>query len=378
MSSVLATAIDGDRRQSPCNPGLLLRTSALVLRTSALALQISVAAAISGYAIAGDTTESAAESDLRAPEPTELIDDMSDALRTLNYEGVFVHAQGTSLTSMHIVHASNDDGEFERLLSLDGEARELIRSNSMVTCIWPGSESVVVSKTKPRELLPRIDASLTSNMHYSFQLGAADRVAGREAYVVNVIPDDRYRYGYRFWIDKQTRMLLRSMLLDGPDSPVEQVIFTQIEFHDSIDSSQFDPVLNYPEDDLLTWLEPKKADAIVKAASKQSQQKQQADKVRFASLPGGYRKITETFSATATAGKAGPSSHVMLSDGMASVSVYVEYVAAANQSAGSLGLVRMGAMNAYGVGTDNALITVVGEVPETTIKAIAASVILIE
>ena len=70
----------------------------------------------------------------------------------------------------------------------------------------------------------------------------------------------------------------------------------------------------------------------------------------------------------------GPISHVMVSDGMASVSVYVEHVKAPEQDKSALGLSRMGAMNAYGLSLDNAFITVVGEVPASTVMAIAEAV----
>jgi len=70
----------------------------------------------------------------------------------------------------------------------------------------------------------------------------------------------------------------------------------------------------------------------------------------------------------------GPVSHVMLSDGMASVSVYIEHVAVANQNQSAAGLSSMGAMNAYGLSLDKAFVTVVGEVPVDTVRAIAEAV----
>jgi sigma-E factor negative regulatory protein RseB len=72
----------------------------------------------------------------------------------------------------------------------------------------------------------------------------------------------------------------------------------------------------------------------------------------------------------------GPISHVMLTDGMASVSVYVEYVPRAQQDRSSTGLSSMGAMNAFGISTDTAFITAVGEVPGDTVRAIAAAVLI--
>jgi sigma-E factor negative regulatory protein RseB len=303
-------------------------------------------------------------------DPVELLEAMSVALNTLNYEGTFVHAQGSNLTSMHILHSSDSTGELERLRALDGEAREVVRNNALVTCIWPDSQSVFVSQSKPRDLLPKLDATFVNNEGYEFKMMGSDRVAGRDTHILDVIPRDGYRYGYRFWVDQQTDMLLRSMVLDGPDNPVEQILFTQIDYPDSIDVASFD--IN---DDRASqsWFESKNSQAVSgfeKIAEKV------ADKISFNGLPAGYQEVSETFSPIPI--KDGPVSHVMLSDGMASVSVYVEYVGEAEQSTSSLGLMRMGAMSAYGLSTERALITVVGEVPSTTVKVIASAVQMAE
>lgn len=330
-----------------------------------------MACACAAGAVSLSTSAVAQDSEAAGQTPAALIESMSLALRTLNYEGVFVHAQGTNLTSMHILHASNSDGEFERLTALDGEAREVIRNNSLVTCIWPGSQSVVVSQSKPRDLIPRIDSGLASSERYDFSHGKSDRVAGRATRVVNVVPRDEYRYGYRFWIDIDTNMLLRSMLLEGPENAVEQVIFTQIDYPDSIEVSRFDVLGSAERSDIVSWLEPKKNQA---SSTVETRKSEQADQISFSALPDGYRKVSETFSTSPI--KMGPFSHVMLSDGMASVSVYVEYVEAARHTPTMLGLSRMGAMNAFGVSIDTALVTAVGEVPEATVRAIAAAVVL--
>lgn len=352
--------------QKPSLSGMV--SAARLMATSALRVATLLACSVQ----LAQATESASADPQSSVliNPTSLIQAMSDALNTLNYEGTFVHAQGAHLTSMHILHSTDAYGELERLTSLDGEAREVIRNNSLVTCIWPDSQSVVVSKSKPRDLLPQIDSSLTDSDRYTFSMGEPDRVSGRSTHVVEIEPLDKFRYGYRFWIDTETYMLLRSMLLEGPNKPVEQVIFTDIQYPDSINPVRFNIS---GEDDRISWLEPKKKHAtsnLSKLTSKQS------DKVDFRDLPDGYKEVSETFSPMPI--QDGPVSHVMLTDGMASVSVYVEYVLAAEQVNPMLGLSNMGAMNAYGVSTARAIITAVGEVPAETVKAIAMAVLLKE
>jgi len=332
------------------------------IRTLIMAASVAVSPAI--WAASEATTGAAPVTQ----DPAELVREMSVALKTLNYEGTFVHLQGMHVTTMHILHASDAQGELERLVSLDGEAREIIRNNAVVTCIWPGSQSVVVSESKPRDLIPQISADLAGNERYQFSLGKPDRVAGLATYVVNVDPVDGYRYGYRFWIDQDTRMLLRSMLLDGQHKSVEQVVFTHIEYPNTIDPARFD--VN-PDEGQLSWLQPKSARAT---SGLPKVLDLQVDRVQFDTLPDGYSEVSETYSPMPDSD--GPVSHVMLSDGMASVSVYVEYAGAAEQNQSTAGLSSMGAMNAFGLSTESAFITAVGEVPADTVKAIAMAVTL--
>ena len=341
-------------------------------------------------AVAETVDAVATDDDGTAESPAALVAAMSTALRTLNYEGTFVHLQGMHVSSMHILHAYDGGGELERMISLDGEAREVIRNHSLVTCIWPGSDAVVVSKAKPRKLLPDVDAALADGDRYRLEHVGRDRVAGVATDVVEVAPRDGFRYGYRFWIDRRTRMLLRSMLLDGARA-VEQVLFTAIDYPERIDRARFEVAV---DEERISWVEPAAARAgrlpsfelppetaaAPTAPSEPSAAGQAAepaaDRVRFARLPAGYSEISETYRAMPF--DSGPVSHAMVSDGMASVSVYVEHVAADAQDTGAAGLSSMGAMNAFGLSLEKGFVTVVGEVPADTVRAIAEAVRLVE
>jgi len=293
-------------------------------------------------------------------DPTALIRAMSKALSTLNYEGVFVHSQQGILESMHILHANSNGNEHERMLSLNGEAREIIRNNSLVTCIWPNSQSVIVSKSKKREILPQVEDLLASSALYDLSLEVPDRVAGINTHVVSIKPRDSYRYGYTFWIDKKTNMLLRSRLLNTDDNPIEEIMFTEISYPDTVLLSRFDTDAGDSKN--VSWVDPKP----------RSLSGEQSNRVSFVSLPEGYSKVSESFRPLPSNDT--PVSHVMLTDGMVSVSVYVEYLSVNEQDVASRGLSSMGALNAYGRSMPNAFVTVVGEVPGETVMAIADAV----
>ena len=301
-----------------------------------------------------------------AVSPATLITEMSSALQTLNYEGSFVHLQGGNVEAMSILHSSDEGGELERMLSLNGEAREVYRNHSLVTCIWPDTNAVIVSDSKSRNVLPKVDASLTDSEAYALTMDKSDRVAGVDTYVVNIQPRDEFRYGYKFWIDKDTRMLLRSMLIDEKMQTVEQVMFTSISYPERIERSRFQ--LPTQHNDIIVESTNKYKAAIKPMADDPSG----SNRVEFSSLPVGYEEVSEKYKPMPI--NDGPISHVMVSDGMASVSVYVEYVDQDKQKEIVLGRSSMGGMNAYTLSLPNALVTAVGEVPPSTVESIANAV----
>ena len=89
-----------------------------------------------------------------ADSAMEWVQRMSDAMRSLNYRGDFVYMHNNRLEGMQISHYKDEQGEKERLLSLNGEAREVIRDNQNLTCIWPSSRKVIVDLARKNSFSP--------------------------------------------------------------------------------------------------------------------------------------------------------------------------------------------------------------------------------
>jgi len=97
---------------------------------------------------------------------------------------------------------------------------------------------------------------------------------------------------------------------------------------------------------------------------------EQLDNWLFSKLPAGF-KITAV-SKHKMPNSEMPADHVVITDGLASISVYIESFGV--QSQPFVGSSRMGAVNIYGVVVNDHQVTVVGEVPELTVRLIAESV----
>lgn len=295
-----------------------------------------------------------------------LLTTMSSAMQMLNYEGTFIHTQNGHTDLMRILHANSEEGERERMSSLNGEEREVIRNNSLVTCIWPGSDDVLVNKSKPRKVLKSVDTALANSDMYDVTLRGEERVAGIMSDVVDVNPADEFRYGYRFWVDQATGMMLRSMVVDASDIPLEELMFTDITYLESVDPERFEIDVNIVS---TQWVDTPAGTLEPTGAP--------VNKVSFNSLPKGFVEQSESYRMLPVQ-EDSPVSHVVVSDGVATLSVYVEYVQRTDHDPANLGGTRMGALNAYSLSLPSALVTVVGEAPRKTVEVIARATRLSE
>ncbi len=300
-------------------------------------------------------------------DPREWLGRMGQALESLNYEGTLIQLQGTDVAIMRIVHRVENGVQTERITAMDEVGREIIRQGEEVICILPDEQAVMVGTRgeKSGAMSPmrqqfgggvRFD-----DRYYQLAIARAGKLVGRTTRVLTVRPTDNYRYGYRVWLDEATAMPLKVQIADSAGLVVEQLLFSEISLPERIPASavQSSTVL-----DSYTWRRPAPASGPVAPLVADQQG------WRAVNLPPGFSLRTVR---SEPAGEGSDAlDQLVYSDGVASVSVFIEAgVAAAEQGEGPS---RMGAANAYTTVSGGYLITAVGEVPVTTVEAIARSV----
>lgn len=304
--------------------------------------------AVAGQAFAGDSAR-------------QWLDGMSNALQSLNYDGTFVYLHDGKLETMRIVHQASEQGEQERLVSLTGSPREVLRDDKVVTCIMADSKSVMVGKSRPRSPFPTVPEDLDSlSRYYQLQDVGEDRIAGHMTRVVTITPKDHFRYGYRFWIDSANYMLLKSDLTGVDGEAIEQVMFTDLNVSERLSTLALQPTLT---GEGYSWTR-QGADGRDSAANPGT------PGWIVESLPAGF-ELTDFQRKRMRKGGASVE-HLVFSDGLATLSVYVEKLMSDDKS--FLGLSTMGALNAFGAVVDGHQVTVVGEVPPATVQMVARSV----
>lgn len=282
---------------------------------------------------------------------------MVNAVHSLNYDGTFIVLHNDQLESMQIIHTTDNNGERERLVSLNGVAREVYRDNASVTCIAPDFKSISVGNRaggRGFRAVFSVDTNQLSD-YYDFHMLGEERVAGRQARVVAIIPRDAYRYGYRLYLDTEHALPLKTDMLNVSGVPISQLMFTRLQVHNSShEIAEYS--LDGKED--YQWVQQKPMRAV---------SNHQFSGWSFSDLPKGF---DVTLHSKRKPGKeADEIDHFVLSDGLASLSVYIE----ADDDVGLRGSSTMGTVNAYGDAISGYQVTAVGEVPGMTVERIAKS-----
>lgn len=340
----------------------LPRKSPNSVRGITAALLLATGTALSGAAPAQEA---------RARTDVQWIQAVQQAAQKVNYEGNIVYQAGGEMRSSRATHFFDGNTSHERIQTLDGKAREYIRRRSgtsdEVQCLIPDSRRIVINQRKVEESFPGLSSASPEEIleRYTLKLGDVERVAGIECQMLTLEPKDHARYGYRLWVDRTSGLLLKAQTLNRRQEVIEQIAFSDVRIGEKIDRAKLRP----------SW--------STEGWSVERQDHRKTDLAQHGwtvPAPAGFRKTREV------ARRIGSSDamQAIFSDGLATISVFIEphslLAAPAPSPTGSLAastdtaLQINGPTSAYSRRVGDSLVTVVGEVPPSTVREVAGSV----
>lgn len=297
------------------------------------------------------TTAVAAES-----TPHEWLVRMSSAVQQTNYSGTVIRLTEGRAEALKVVHKVTDGVVREKVIAQEGNGLEIIRNGNEVHCILPGRKSVLVEEWNDQSTLFSTlpSSNLRFGNEYDVKIVSKQRVAGRDTIQLAIKPHDVYRYEHRVWLDMDTGFPLQTQLIGDDGTPLEQIKFADISLDREIHASALQP--SYSTEDFKWYTQPQRRVTKIVESDWYS-----------ADLPIGFRMISAQQETMPESDD--PVTHIMYSDGLASVSVFVAPMANKKVSKRS----RVGASNSYSTEIDGYMITAVGEVPAVTVEQIATS-----
>ncbi len=293
--------------------------------------------------------------------PHEWLDRMASAVQTTNYAGTVIRQRQNETESLKVAHAIENGVVRERMVAQEGNGLEIVRNGNEVHCILPDKKTVLVEQWNDQSTLFSTlpDSDLRFGNEYDLVIKRRARVAGRTALELAIQPHDNYRYGHRLWLDIETAFPLKTQLIGDDGQPLEQVRFVEISMDREVAPESLTSVY---ETEGFTWLS-------VPAVAGTDRPAATADWTA-AALPPGFGVVSVSSETRDDTGV--ELTHIMYSDGLASVSAFIE--AAGEDS--SVRRERLGGSNSYSLVRDDWRITVVGEVPAVTVERIAESLTL--
>ncbi len=278
----------------------------------------------------------------RADAPLDWLNRAAMAAKQQNYSGVYVYHHGEHIEVLRVMHRTHAKGEMEKVEVIDGTPRQFLRINNDVYCHLPDGKHVRLERNAPRRFFPALLPDQPARLldYYEAKLGGIERVAGRPCQVVTLEPRDGYRYAYDLWLDRETGLPLKSRVVNDNGGLVSMYVFSEVQIGKAPDAQLF-------RNDLA-------GKQIQKASLDQP-----AEVAWSVTPPPGFEQVQDAV--RTLPGKQAPVTHLVFSDGLSVLSMFVE--PADPQLQRLQGLSAEGAIGIYARDVDGYTVTTLGEVP---------------
>ncbi|MBX3679144.1 MucB/RseB C-terminal domain-containing protein [Cognatazoarcus halotolerans] len=289
-------------------------------------------------------------------DPLAWLGRITMAGKQLNYSGLVVYHAGERSETSRISHMVVAGDEFEKLETLDGSPREVIRTRDEVRCFLPGQRTLIVDQPLGRRSFPsRLTSSYASLAEsYRIRKGEVSRVAGLEAQQIVLEPKDELRFGHVLWADVKSGLLLKAKMVSRSGKSIEQFAFSEINIGAQMEQSEFRSRF----DNANGW-------RVINA---------RGTELAGDSLGWTFRNPLPGYRMTSAVKRSiGPNrgdvTHMVFSDGLAAVSVFVEQVS--DDDTSPEGASTSGPVNIFKRRVGRFLVTALGEVPDKALQMLA-------
>ncbi len=283
---------------------------------------------------------------------------LHDAARQSAYVGTFVVTAGSAMSSARIWHLCEGAEQLERIEALTGAPRTTFRRNDQLITFLPQSRVAIFEKRTSLALFPNLFGRAESSIAQFYRLKnlGRDRVAGFLADGVQLMPLDQWRFGYRVWTEQSTGLVVKLQTLDPVQSVLEQAAFSDLQLTKPFSRAELGAMMDSTEGYVV-----KKPELTPTTADQEGWQLK-------VNVPG-FRSVScHRRQEAASVNTSGPLQCV-LSDGLASVSLFIEaFDASRHGPAVRHEHIAMGATHMQTRQIGAWWVTAVGEAPLPTLR----------
>jgi len=281
----------------------------------------------------------------------DLIAQAAVASKELSYQGVFTYEFRGQLRSVKVLHLVRDGKTYERAMHMDGTGYKISRRGDDIGCLRPGHLMLQGAD------FTSVKNGLRLNELYNVYIRGNRRVAGRQAYLVEILPKDKLRYGYVVAIDKDNGLMLQSMIISQSGKPLERFQYVDISFSPQLDGIQISEQWHASQATEACRVPSQLADDSL-------------SKWQPTWLPSGF--VLSSYKANRSTGK----ETWVYTDGLATFSIFIDSSEVSKNFPpvqATLGT-TVAVLNKVNLNNTQYAITVVGEIPTLTAQQIVADI----
>ncbi|WP_372659081.1 MucB/RseB C-terminal domain-containing protein [Hydrogenophaga sp.] len=285
---------------------------------------------------------------------TEWLTRIHEASRQRAYMGTLVVSAGTSMSASRIWHVCDGVQQMERIDTLTGAPRTTIRRNNEVITFIPESKTAWLETRESLGLFPELLRTPNNAIpdFYSAREGRSERIAGYVSDVVEILPKDSWRFGYRIWSEKKTGLVVKLQTLGGQGQVLEQVAYSELQLDAPVRMDKLNKLMNNTQ-----------GYSVHKPVLKKTTAAAEGWRLKEA-VPGFFPMSCQIRDGGNTADA--PPMQWVFSDGLASVSLFVEPFDAQRHT--EEGSAVIGATHSATRRVADFWLTALGEVPLTTLQ----------
>jgi len=288
---------------------------------------------------------------VQASEVQDLLGRLAAAERQQSFQGTFIYERNGSFSTHAVWHRVEEGGQIrERLLQLDGPAQEVLKVDGQAQCVTGAlADQVSEGQAWPAR---QLDAEQLGKW-YSMRVAGQSRIANRPADVLVLEPKDQHRYGFELYLDRETGLPLKSLLLNERGQLLERFQFAQLDTSTPVENA----------------MQPSSACRAVRlrAADSMAEGSWRSDW-----LPPGFTLTTAQLRRDPASEEA--VAYLMYGDGLARFSVFIEPLngSVVDDARSQLGP-TVAVSRRMSTNSGDVMVTVVGEIPLGTAERIALS-----
>ncbi len=303
----------------------------------------------------------------RAADPEPGVDPLTwlqraaAAARETTYAGTIVHMQGARTSTSRITHVNISGSEHERIESLDGPRREIVRRDDQLQCYFPDAKTVRYDRRVSGRFFPSLVAGPVDALpsSYRLSLGQVERMGGQECQWVLLEPKDALRYAQRLCAELGTGLLLRAQTLGAKGQVLEQYAFADLRVGRDVSRGEVKSTFVAQS---KSWRRDVQAPPVPARPGSAGW--------TVGAPPPGFRLVGEMLRTLPH--RPAPVTQFVLSDGIAAMSVFVEAATGPKRTAEAVN--RDGALSVFVRPVGDHVVTVLGEVPPAAAQQAGRSV----